>query len=102
MDDNAPSRQLIQQLADSRGNLTLTGHYDGPFQVLPELSRADAPWLQSGRRLGTYLDHGPMANQGDRHSGVGQRTTDDEVVIPVHQDPYRVVPHSSASRLHPN
>ena len=60
VDRNSPRRQLLQQLRYGWCNLTIARDDHCPFKVFSELSRANAPSLQSDRRRLPNLYEGPV------------------------------------------
>jgi hypothetical protein len=91
MDYDSPRRQLGQQLRHCGCNLTITGDGDCPFKVFPELSRADAPSLEGGRRHLPNLYQGPVPGKSQCRISIRKRTAHDEVIVPNYKNPDHAV-----------
>jgi hypothetical protein len=68
------------------GEISRSRDNDSPFQVLAKLFRFDLPLPERQRLRLANLDEGLVRHQRERGCVVGQRSGQDEVVVPVHQD----------------
>lgn len=79
--------QRLEQLSHGGGHFAVAGDDYGPFQILAEFVRTDAP-LGKIRRCGrTDLDQRPVARQRSRSLSVGTWPAHDEMIIAVDQNP---------------
>ncbi len=86
MDPNSPRRQLLQQLRHGWCNLTIARDDHCPFKVFSELSRANAPSLQSDRRRLPNLYEGPVPGKSQCRLSIRTWTAHNEVIVPKHQN----------------
>jgi hypothetical protein len=86
VDHNSPRRQLLQQLRYAWCELAIAWDDHCPFQVFPELSRANAPPLQSDRRRLPNLYERPVPGKGQRRLSIREWAAHDEVIVPMHQN----------------
>jgi hypothetical protein len=91
VDRNSPRRELLQQLRHGRCSLTITRDDRCPFKVFSELSRANAPSLQSNRRPLPNLYEGPVPGKSRCRLSIRQWAAHNEVIVPMHQNANRVV-----------
>src|SRR5260370_30856933 len=93
MDSDTSRDEFCEQMGNSGGSFTISGHDYSPFEIFSKLFGANLPLAEGRRFLFTDLNDGPMADQGEPGFFVGQRPAQNEVVGALHQD----ANHSAAS-----
>src|SRR5207245_8800206 len=68
------------------GSPAISTHDHRPCQIFPELARADAPWLERGRRLRSHLNERPMPYQRQRGGSIRLAAAHDEMIVAMHQN----------------
>lgn len=95
VDGDPAGRQLVQQPGHRGRYLTIARHDNGPFQVFAELSGGDLPLIERRRRCRSDLDERPASSKCDCNLSLWQWTTQDEMVVSMHEDTYLGRAHAS-------
>jgi hypothetical protein len=85
VDSDAARRKLVQQGRYRGRYLAVTRYHHRPFEVLPELSRADAPLIEKWRCCRSDLNERPVPDEGECRLVVRQGTAHDEMIVAMHQ-----------------
>src|SRR5260370_16618026 len=93
MDSDTSRDEFCEQMGNSRGRFTISGHDYSPFEIFSKLFGANLPLAERRRFLVSNVNEGPMPCQGEGRLFIRQRPPQNEVFVPIHQD----ATHSSAS-----
>src|SRR5260370_9207175 len=85
MDSDTSRDEFCEQMGNSGGSFTISGHDYSPFEIFSKLFGPNLPLAERRRFLFTDLNDGPMADHGERGFFVGQKPAQDEEVGAIHQ-----------------